>query len=57
MRIKTDDVPIHGITYWIVKTKKHWWSRWKYVMDDFYKVPKLFHTENEAINAARRIEK
>lgn len=26
----------------IVKYKKHWWSRWKYVMDEETGCPKLF---------------
>ena len=27
---------------YIVKERKHWWSRWHYIMDSFYPCPRLF---------------
>ena len=33
------------IIQYLIKYKKHWWSRWHYIMDEKRRVPELFTVE------------
>lgn len=35
---------------YIIKTKKHWWNRWKYVMDYHIGCPRLFFDTVEVLS-------
>jgi len=39
-KIKPDDE--EPTIMYIVQCKKHWWSRWTYIMDEKTQVPKLY---------------
>lgn len=45
MKIKATRLLIGEAHYYVVQTKKHWWSRWHYIYDGAY--PRLFTSLKE----------
>lgn len=56
MRVKLEEVAIplpeftgRGYAFrFVVRYKRHWWSRWRYLMDERCGVPELFTDEQIA---------
>ena len=40
---------------YIVRYKRHWWNRWRYIIDDRHNVPMLFPDTGAAIKAINEL--
>ena len=40
---------------YIVRYKRHWWNRWRYIIDDIHNVPMLFPDTGAAIKAINEL--
>lgn len=40
---------------YIVRYKRHWWNRWRYIIDDRHNLPMLFHDTGAAIKAINEL--
>ncbi len=41
--------------FYIVRYKRHWWNRWRYIIDDRHNLPMLFHDTGAAIKAINEL--
>ena len=40
---------------YIVRYKRHWWNRWRYIIDDRHNLPMLFPDTGAAIKAINEL--